>query len=73
MAVDASATPAALEQARALETLRKERAVLTDDELAVYLGFVHPQEHWRLSILERQVWRASHACSAGFVRVTFTP
>jgi integrase len=29
--------------------------VLTDAELVAYLGYVHPQEHWRAAILERQV------------------
>lgn len=34
--------------------VRKERAVLTDAELAAYLGWEHPQEQWRDAIRERQ-------------------
>ncbi len=35
--------------------VRKVRSVLTDEELVRYLGWVHPEEHWQLSALERQV------------------
>ena len=34
--------------------LVKERAVLTDVEFATYLVYEHPQEHWRMAILETQ-------------------
>jgi len=37
---------------------RRERAVLTDDELATYLGWEHPQEKHRLAVLERQTMSA---------------
>lgn len=37
------------------ETVQKERAVLTDAELAVYLAWVHPEEPFREAVLERQV------------------
>jgi integrase len=37
------------------KTTRKVRAVLTDDELVRYLGWVHPEEHWQEAALERQV------------------
>jgi integrase len=37
---------------------RRERAVLTDDELVRYLGWQHPQEHHRLAVLERQTMSA---------------
>jgi len=33
---------------------KRERAVLTDDELAVYLAWQHPVEQHRLAVLERQ-------------------
>jgi len=33
---------------------RRERAVLTDDELARYLGWTHPDERQRMAVLERQ-------------------
>lgn len=42
------AMPAAVEQSK------KERAVLTDDELVVYLGWQHPDERYREAVLERQ-------------------
>ena len=47
--VDASTMPTMPKE------IEKERAVLEDGELAVYLGYEHPQEHWRMSILETQV------------------
>ena len=34
--------------------VQKERAVLTDAELGVYLAYEHPQELWRMAILETQ-------------------
>lgn len=37
------------------KVIEKERAVLEDAELATYLGYEHPQEHWRMAILETQV------------------
>src|SRR5690606_7861163 len=37
------------------EQSKKERAVLTDAELAVYLAWVHPDERYRGAALERQV------------------
>jgi integrase len=37
---------------------RRERAVLTDSELAVYLGWQHPNERHRLAVLERQTMSA---------------
>jgi len=33
---------------------KKERAVLTDQELGRYLAWVHPDEHHRMAVLERQ-------------------
>ncbi len=36
------------------EAVRKERAVLTDQELAVYLAWEHPEKEWRNGVLERQ-------------------
>ncbi len=36
------------------EAVRKERAVLTDQELAVYLAWEHPEREWRNGVLERQ-------------------
>ena len=35
--------------------VRKVRAVLTDEELVKYLGWVHPQKHEQMATLERQV------------------
>jgi integrase len=37
------------------EGVRKERAVLTDEELVRYLGWQHPDERFRAAVLERQV------------------
>jgi integrase len=37
------------------DEVTKERAVLEDHELVTYLAYVHPQEHWQMAILERQV------------------
>jgi integrase len=37
---------------------RRERAVLTDDELVRYLGWQHPQEHHQIGVLERQTMSA---------------
>lgn len=37
---------------------RRERAVLSDDELVRYLGWQHPQERFRLAVLERQTMSA---------------
>ena len=37
---------------------RRERAVLTDIELQVYLAWEHPVEHRRIGVLERQVMSA---------------
>jgi hypothetical protein len=37
------------------QEVRKVRAVLTDDELARYLAWTHPDETWRETTLERQV------------------
>ena len=37
------------------ETTVKERAVLSDSELATYLAWEHPTEHRRMAVLERQV------------------
>ncbi len=42
------ALPAATERAK------KERAVLTDEELVRYLAWQHPEEHQRMAVLERQ-------------------
>jgi integrase len=42
------ALPAVAEQSK------KERAVLTDDELIVYLGWQHPDPRHRMAVLERQ-------------------
>ena len=38
----------------AAERSKKERAVLTDEELVRYLSWQHPEEHQRLAVLERQ-------------------
>ena len=45
--------PEALPEAS--ERSKLERAVLTDEELVVYLGWQHPDEHHAMSVLERQV------------------
>lgn len=45
--------------------VRKERAVLTDEELGVYLAYSHPVEHWRMPILERQVMACIARCFGG--------
>ncbi len=37
------------------EAVQKERAVLTDPELAAYLAWQHPDEHHAMAVLERQV------------------
>ena len=37
---------------------RRERAVLSDSELAVYLGWQHPNERFQLAVLERQTMSA---------------
>lgn len=39
----------------ATERTKKERAVLTDDELVRYLAWEHPEERHRMATLERQV------------------
>ncbi|HEY3236489.1 MAG TPA: site-specific integrase, partial [Polyangiaceae bacterium] len=38
----------------AVEQSKKERAVLTDDELVQYLAWEHPDERYRMATLERQ-------------------
>jgi len=37
---------------------RRERAVLTDTELAIYLAWAHPLKHHQLAVLERQTMSA---------------
>jgi integrase len=37
---------------------RRERAVLTDEELAVYLSWQHPEKHRQLAVLQRQTMSA---------------
>ena len=37
------------------DKVKKVRSVLADNELVVYLGWVHPDDKWRLAVLERQV------------------
>lgn len=52
-------------QAEATERSKKERAVLTDDELVRYLGWEHPEEHFRMAALERQVMACVARCFGG--------
>jgi site-specific recombinase XerC len=47
------------------DVVRKERAVLTDAELATYLAFVHPQELWQMAVRERQVMACVARCFGG--------
>lgn len=44
---------------------RRERAVLTDEELVRYLGWQHPLEQHRLGVLERQTMSALARCFGG--------
>ena len=44
---------------------RKERAVLTDEELGAYLGFVHPLKQHRMPVLERQTMACVARCFGG--------
>jgi integrase len=45
--------------------VRKERAVLTDEELGAYLGFVHPLKQHRMPVLERQTMACVARCFGG--------
>jgi integrase len=45
--------------------VRKERAVLTDDELGAYLGFTHPLKQHRMPVLERQTMACVARCFGG--------
>jgi integrase len=46
-------------------TVRKERAVLTDDELAVYLAYSHPLKQHRMPVLQRQTMACVARCFGG--------
>ncbi len=48
-----------------IDVNRRERAVLTDAELVIYLGWQHPQERHRLAVLERQTMSALARCFGG--------
>lgn len=45
--------------------VRKERAVLTDDELVTYLGYEHPLKQHRMPVLERQTMACVARCFGG--------
>jgi len=51
-------SPMALVRIPKMKTDRRERAVLTDEELACYLAWHHPDENYALGVLERQVMSA---------------
>jgi hypothetical protein len=45
--------------------VRKERSVLTDEELGAYLGFTHPLKQHRMPVLERQTTACVARCFGG--------
>jgi len=47
------------------KTLRKVRAVLSDEELVRYLAWQHPDERHRMAVLERQTMSAVARCFGG--------
>jgi integrase len=47
------------------DTVKKERAVLTDDELATYLAWEHPDKRHRGAVLERQIMSVVARCFGG--------
>lgn len=49
-----SKNPVELDPLPAIAEDRRERAVLSDEELAVYLSWQHPEKHHRLAVLQRQ-------------------
>jgi integrase len=44
---------------------KRERIVLTDDELGIYLAWQHPEKHRQLAVLERQTMSAISRCYGG--------
>jgi integrase len=52
-------------KAEVAERSKKERAVLTDDELVRYLAWQHPDEQHQLATLERQVMACVARCFGG--------
>jgi len=44
---------------------KRERIVLTDDELAIYFAWQHPDENRQLAVLERQTMSAISRCYGG--------
>ena len=46
-------------------TGNRERAVLTDEELVLYLGWQHPEEHHGMAVLERQTMACISRCFGG--------
>lgn len=45
--------------------VRKERAVLTDEELGAYLGYAHPDKRHRMAVLQRQTMACVARCFGG--------
>jgi len=60
-----SENPVARVKVPKVATDKRERAVLTDDELVRYLGWQHPEEHHGMAVLERQTMSCISRCFGG--------